>query len=133
VQTSSGILRWLGLIPAVVVGTIVTWFIASILSSIGWAQVGFDPDGFLVKAFRVWFTHIAAGVAFVYFGTEAAPGHQTTVGLVLAGLGLLIAGFLAFPAFMVKDYWAIAGAVSVVMGIGGALQAVFVKHGRSQS
>lgn len=36
----------------------------------------------------------------------------------MAGVGLVLAGFMLFPAFMVSNYWAIWAGLSLILGVG---------------
>ena len=58
------------------------------------------------------------GAAFVYVGAKIAPLHKKIVAYVLAGIGLICAGFMLFPAIMIANYWAIWGSVALILGAG---------------
>ena len=58
------------------------------------------------------------GAAFVYVGAKVAPMHHKIVAYVLAGVGLVAAGFMLFPAFMVSNYWAVWAGLSLILGVG---------------
>lgn len=80
--------------------------------------MGFSPDDFLSRVFLEFISSAAMGVAFVYVGARLAPSHHKIVAYVLAALGLVAAGFVLFPAFMVSDYWAVWAVFSLVTGLG---------------
>jgi len=87
---------------------------------------GVDPNSFLSRTFIVFVSHAVMGGVFVYAGAKVSPMHHNVVAYILAGVALVMAGFMLFPAFMVSDYWAILGGLSLILGVGVTIYAISV-------
>lgn len=112
------VLRWICFIPSAVLAAWVTWLLVAVLNKITIGMQGIDPNSFLPRAFIEFISHSVMGAAFVYVGAKVAPVHRKIVAYVLAGIGLVAAGFMLFPAFMVSDYWAVWASFSLILGVG---------------
>jgi len=112
------VLRWVCFIPAAVLAAWVVWLVVALLNKITIGMRGIDPSSFLPRAFIEFTSHAAMGAAFVYVGAKVAPMHHKIVAYVLAGVGLVAAGFMLFPAFMVSNYWAVWAGLSLILGVG---------------
>lgn len=112
------VLRWACFIPAAVFAAWVAWLLVAVLNKITIGMQGIDPNSFLSRAFIEFISHAVMGAAFVYVGAKVAPIHHKIVAYVLAGVGLVAAGFMLFPAFMDSNYWAVWAGLSLILGVG---------------
>ena len=112
------VLRWVAFLPAALLAAWLAWLLVMFGNRLTMGMQGINPDSFLSRAFIEFISNAAMGAAFVYGGAKVAPAHHRVVAYVLAGFGLVAAGFLLFPAFMVSDYWAIWGGISLVFSVG---------------
>ncbi len=64
------------------------------------------------------------GATFVYVGAKIAPYHKVIVAFIFGGVGIVVAGFLLFPAVMTMDWWAVLGSLYVALGAGSVVYAV---------
>jgi hypothetical protein len=76
------------------------------------------PDTELGSVFIEFISHAVMGAAFVYVGAKVAPMHHMIVAYVLAGVGLVTAGFMLFPALLVSNYWAVWAGLALILGVG---------------
>ena len=120
------LLRWIGFLPVAVLAAWLAWIVVNILGrfSLGWA--GITPEDFQGKLYFVTVGHAAMGAAFVYVGAKIAPYHKVVVSFILGGTGIIVAGFLLFPAVMVKDWWAVWGGLCVAIGAGVVVYSVHI-------
>ncbi len=44
--------------------------------------------------------------------------RREPIAFILGGIGIVVAGFLLFPAVMVRDWWAVLGGLCVAAGAG---------------
>jgi hypothetical protein len=112
------VLRWACFIPAAVLAAWVAWLLVAVLNKITIGMQGIDPNSFFSRLFIEFISHAVMGAAFVYVGAKVAPIHHKIVAYVLAGVGLVAAGFMLFPAFMVSNYWAVWAGLSLILGVG---------------
>jgi hypothetical protein len=122
------ILRWIAFLPGATLGSWIAWMLINILGRFSLGYVGLGSDSFLGQFYFNTAGHVAMGAAFVYIGSKIAPSHRKVVSYVLAGLGLVLGGFMLFPAIMIGRGWAIWGAVCVVLGIGAVLYYIHQDH-----
>ncbi len=118
------VLRWIAFLPAASLAAWLAWLLVLLGNRLTMGMQGIDPDSFLSRAFIEFISHAAMGAAFVYAGAKVAPAHHKIVAYVLAGIGLVAAGFLLFPAFMVANYWAVWAGASLIMGVGATAYSV---------
>lgn len=118
------VLRWLGFLPVAVLAAWLAWIAVNILGrfSLGWA--GITPEDFQGKLYFMTAGHAAMGAAFVYVGAKIVPAHRVIVAFILGGIGIVVSGFLLFPAVMVRDWWAVWGGLFVAIGAGAVVWAV---------
>lgn len=118
------VIRWVSFLPVAVIAAWLAWIAVNIAGrfSLGW--VGITPDDFQGKLYFMTAGHAAMGAAFVYAGAKLAPAHKVIVGFVLGGLGIIIAGFLLYPAMLVLDWWAIWGGICTALGAGAVVWSV---------
>ena len=114
---TKAILRWAALLPAAALGAWLAWFVIMLGNRLTFGMQGIDPNSFLSRTFIEFISHAAMGAAFVYVGAKVAPSHHKIVAYALAVVGLVAAGFLLFPAFMVSNYWSVWAAFSLVAGV----------------
>ncbi len=112
------ILRWIVLLPGAAISSWLGWIILNILGRFSLGYVGVSPHSLLGQFYYNTAGHAIMGAAFVYVGAKIAPSYRRIVAYVLAGLGLVLAGFFLFPAIMVRDGWAIWGAICIINGVG---------------
>ena len=98
------VLRWLGFLPVAVLAAWLAWIAVNILGRFSLSYVGIAPEDFQGKLYYITAGHAAMGAAFVYVGAKLAPAHRVIVAFVLGGIGIVVSGFLLFPAVMVKIY-----------------------------
>lgn len=119
-----GVLRWVGFLPIAVVAAWLAWIGVNILGRFSFGFVGVRPEDFPAKLFFMTAGHAAMGAAFVYVGAKIAPYHRVIVAFILGGIGIIVAGFLLFPAVMIGDLWAVWGGLLVAMGAGAVVYAI---------
>jgi hypothetical protein len=119
------LLRWIAFLPCAFVIAGLAWYLVALLNRITMTMSGIDPDSFLFTAYIQFISNAVMGVAFVYVGAKVAPHHNKIIAFLLAGVGLVVAGFLLFPAIMIANYWAIWGCVSLILGCGVTALSVF--------
>jgi hypothetical protein len=119
------ILRWIAFLPSAFLTAWLAWFLVALLNRITMGMSGIDLNSFLPKVFIEFISHAVMGAAFVYVGAKVAPLHKKIVAYVLAGIGLISAGFMLFPAIMVANYWAIWGGASLILGCAVTAYSVF--------
>ena len=112
------IFRWVGFLPAAFLAAWLAWLAINLLGRFGFAVAGITPEDFFGKLYFIVAGHTAMGAALVYTGTKIVPSHKLIVAFILAGLGIITAGVLLFPAIMVKDWWAVLGGIFVAIGAG---------------
>jgi hypothetical protein len=120
------ILRWIAFLPGAFITAWLAWFLVALLNRITMGMSGIDPNSFISRFFIEFISHTVMGAAFVYVGAKVAPHHKKIIAYILAGIGLIAAGFMLFPAIMVANYWAIWGGVSLILGCGVTAYSVFV-------
>lgn len=119
-------LRWIGFVPLAILAAWLAWFTFTVLGIFSFVRFGVDPETFQAKLSVVTTGHAATGAAFVYVGAKIAPYHRIIVAFVLGGIGIIVAGFLLFPAVMARDWWAVWGGLFVAIGAGVVVYAVHV-------
>ena len=112
------ILRWIGFIPAAFLGAWLVWLVVFFFNQLTIGMRGIDTNDFIPRLTVEILSHGAMGAAFVYIGSNIAPSNQKIVTYLLTVFVLLIAGFLAFPAVLQGDWWAIVGVIAVSSGAG---------------
>lgn len=120
------ILRWVSFVPAALLAAWLAWLVVAFLNKVTMGMQGIDPNSFLSRVFIEFISHAVMGAAFVYVGAKVAPMHHKVVAYVLAGAGLVLAGFMLFPAFMVSNYWAVWAGLSLILGVGATAYSVSV-------
>ena len=106
-------LRWVIFLPVAFIAAWLAWRI----TKAGMDLQGLVSDSFLSRAGVEFFSHFAMGIVFIYAGAATAPSHRIGVAYMLASLGVVLAGFMLFAAFMIADYWAVWAGASWVMGL----------------
>lgn len=119
------IMRWITFLPGAFLTSWLAWLIVGFLNRITMAMAGLDPTSFLSKMFVEFISHAVMGAAFVYVGSKIAPRHNKLIAYVLAGIGVIVAGFMLSFAIMVANYWAIWGSVSLILSCGVMAYSVF--------
>lgn len=112
------VLRWIGFLPVTVLAAWLAWYVVNILGRFSLGFVGIGTEDFQGKLYFMTAGHAAMGAAFVYVGAKIAPYHRVVVAFILGGIGIIVAGFLLFPAVMVRDWWAVWGGLFVAIGAG---------------
>lgn len=117
--------RWALFIPVSCLTAVAANFVAVWVNHISMTMSGIDPTDFRSKVMTFGMAGVAMGASFVFVGTKLAPAHKRESALGLAGLALLVAGFLSFPAMAQSEYWALWQAACIAVGAGGvALEGV---------
>jgi hypothetical protein len=112
------ILRWIGFIPAAFLGAWLAWLVVFYLNQLTMGVKGIDTNDFFPRLTVEVLSHGAMGAVFIYIGSNIVPSNQKIVTYLLTVFVLLIAGFLAFPAVLQGDWWAIVGVIAVSSGAG---------------
>lgn len=112
------VLRWIGFLPAALLAAWLAWILINVLGRLSLSWAGVDPEGFQGKLQSMVVGHTAMGAVFVYVGAKIAPYHKVVVAFILGGIGIVMAGFLLFPAVMTKNWWAVGGGLFVAIGAG---------------
>ena len=115
------IIRWVFALPAALLAALVSFVIMRLLGNFGLSYAFIEPGSFWSMLFETTIASAIMGSVFVYVGGYVVPKHKMVFAFVFGGINILIAGFLIFPAILVEDWWAIAGAIS--MGVGAASMA----------
>ena len=113
--------RWIVFLPVAVLAAWLAWYVVNILGRFSLGFVGIGPEDFRGKLYFMTAGHAAMGAAFAYIGTKIAPYHRVVVAFILGGIGIIVAGFLLFPAVMVRDWWAVWGGLFVAIGAGAVV------------
>lgn len=126
-KTSSTIfiLRWIVFLPGALGAAGLAWILINILGRFSLGNVGIQSDSFLCQFYFNTAGHAAMGAAFVFIGAYIAPSHRKVVAYCLAGIGLVMSGFMLFSAIAVKNYWAIWGSLCVVLGVGAVTYTIY--------
>ncbi len=118
-------LRWIAVLPSALLGGWLAWILVKGLNRITFAWQGIDPDSFFSRVFIEGISHGALGAAAVYVGARLAPSHKRIVVFILATLLVAAAGFLLFPAIVLRDWWAVYGVGAVGVGAGGVAWSIY--------
>ncbi len=118
-------LRWIAVLPAAAVAGYVAWLLVNLLNRVTFFFQGLDPNSLFNRAFIEAASGLAMGAATVYVGAKVAPFHRAVVVFLLAGLSILAAGFLLFPAIVARSGWAIYSAIWWAIGAGAVAWAVY--------
>jgi len=113
------VLRWIALAPGALLASWLAWILVNVIGRFGLNYAMVEPNSFLAQLYFNTAGHAAMGAAFVYVGARIAPAHHRVIAYILAGLGLVLSGFLLFPSIMVQNLWAIWGAICTALGVGG--------------
>lgn len=126
IKTAKGmeLLRWISFLPAAVLSSLIAWYAVNIIGRFSLSFVGIGPEDFIGKVYFMTAGHCAMGAAFVYVGAIIAPAHRVIVAFVLGGIGIVVSGFLLFPAVIIRDWWAVWGGFFVAIGAGVVVWAV---------
>jgi len=119
------ILRWGIFLPGAVLAAWFAWILVIFLGRLGWARFAIPPESFISQFYLNTLGHAAMGVAFILAGAKIAPAKQTNVAYILSGLGLVICGFLFFPAIIMGSGWAIWGTICTIGGIGVTTYSIY--------
>lgn len=119
------VLRWVAVLPGALLAGWVGWLLIGFGNRLSFSMTGLDPDGFLSRIFIEGVSHGAIGAAGVYFGALIAPTARHVVVFVLAGIFILLGGFLLFPAILTKNWWAIYAVVALAFGAGAVAFSVY--------
>jgi hypothetical protein len=111
-------LRWLGFVPGAFIAAWLAWLLIFFGNKVSMWMMGINPDGFINKLFIEVISNGAMGAAFVYIGSRIAPVNRKVVAYILAVIAMLIAGFLAFPAIVQQNWWAVVGVIAMAGGAG---------------
>lgn len=109
------VLRWLTFLPGALLAALLVSAVMRLLNHLSMFLSGMNPDGFLNK---LWLEVIASalmGAAFVYAGSRIAPMYRKSVGYTLTVTIILLAGFLAFPAIIQQNWWALIGCIAMAV------------------
>ena len=118
------VLRWLTFLPGALLAALLVSVVVRLLNRITMFLGGENPDGFLNK---LWLEVIASalmGAAFVYAGSRIAPAHRKPIGYTLTVMIILLGGFLAFPAVIQHNWWALVSCVAMAVGGAGIAHSV---------
>ncbi|MCS6943922.1 MAG: hypothetical protein RMK97_00640 [Sutterellaceae bacterium] len=105
-------LRWIAFVPAAVLAGLAARAVMVLMN-----RFVTDGDSVLELAFRELIGGVSMGATFVYVGALVAPAHRKAVAVGLASVGLLIMGFLLFPAVWTKHYLAMWGVATTSGGL----------------
>ena len=119
------VLRWLAFVPGALLSAWLAWILINTIGRFSLGYGGVDPDSFLGQFYFNTAGHAAMGTAFVYVGAKIAPANRIIVAYCMAGVGLIISGFMLFPAIMIKNYWAIWGGICTIGGVGVVTYAIY--------
>lgn len=118
-------LRWFGVLPIAIVGGILAGWLVTLVNALTMDFSGFNSASLLGRLYKDAVGSGVLGAATIYFGAKVAPSHKTTTALALAGLVLVLSGFLLFPAVLQQDWWAVYGAVFIVVAAGAMAWSIY--------
>jgi hypothetical protein len=117
-------LRWLGVLPAAVVGCLVAFWIASLLNWLNSSPSDVGGPTWLHLIFKEVLGNGASGAGFVCAGALMAPKGRSVVAVVLCAVMLSLSVLSLFGVYLTQYYWPVIAAVSA--GAGSIAAAVFV-------
>lgn len=119
------VLRWIVFLPGAVGSAWLAWILINILGRFSLVYAGVQSDSFLGQFYFNTAGHAAMAAAFVFIGAKIAPSYRRIIVYCLAGVGLVISGFMLFSAIMIKNYWAIWGGLCVIIGVGAVTYSIY--------
>ena len=108
------------MLPAAVAGAYVTFLVLSYIQSVGSHLMEADSQDPISLVWSYIITSGALGWSFVHIGVFVAPRHRQWVALVLGAIGILVTGFALYQPVMMRDWWAVFGALAMACGCGFA-------------
>jgi len=108
------ILRWVGTIPAAVIGSLVAYWIGRLIMWLGSSRFG--DETWFQYFFKEIFSSGLMGAAFVYCAAFLAPKFKSQTAVTFAGILLCLSGAMLFAAVMTREYISILGIVCVNVG-----------------
>ena len=89
--------------PAAVLGTWAAWLVVTVLNRLTGFMFTMDPDSLISRIYLETVSGLALGGMFVYAGVIVAPVHRQWVALALGSIGILVGGFMLYPAIMTSS------------------------------
>jgi len=120
--------RWLSILPASLIGAWLAWFVVRSINVITFRWQAIDPLSFWGRFAFETTAHLAMGIVGVWCAGKIAPKHKAGSSFAFGVLYLVIAGVFAFPAVMVRDWWAFIGAACIAIGASSVMWAVHTKQ-----
>ena len=115
-STLADVLRWIATLPIAAFAAYVAYLF---MGWFGLTYADIRPDSIfcadLRRDPRAWLHGCRVRLRGY---VNSPPRFQDAVSFVLAVLAIAAAGFLAFPAYLTGNWWALVGAVSVAVGAG---------------
>jgi len=115
-MTALEVLRWVILVPAAIAGGSLAYLATRLLYVMEIGIPFLDPESLFFRVVVAGLSQGMIGAGIVFVAAWVAPRAKRIVVVSAAGLTLIAAGFLLFPAIMVRDGWAIYGAVALAAG-----------------
>lgn len=112
------ILRWIGVLPAAIVGGVVAGMLSNVINQLSLSWAGFNPEWWVSQIYTDAVANATLGAACIYAGARTAPSHKTTVALALSGLLLVFAGMTLFPTLMDRNWRGVYGTVVLIVAAG---------------
>lgn len=103
------VLRWIVLVPAVLLGSFVAYVVG--VSSTRWglyAYCGLPMESVFARLVLMGTEGITRGASVVYIAAYVAPRYKRQVAVVFAGLVLLLGGAAMALALLDRDFWDIS-------------------------
>jgi len=107
--------RWVGILPAALIGLIVSFILAKMFLSLPWWIIGINSTAPLFKIIEI----VASGISgyfFVYGGAKIAPSHKKEIIYGLTGLAILLGGMSLFDLLARQLYFDSAKAIAAAIG-----------------
>ena len=110
------LLRWVFALPAALAAAYLAYVLTGWAVRFGLSYADIRADSVWVQLMDVTLVHGVMGAAFVYAGAFMVPRLEGAVSIILCVIAIAGASFLAFSAARPIDWWALTGAVSVLIG-----------------
>ncbi len=114
------VIRWIGTVPAAVVGSVLAYWIGRLIMWLGSSRFG--DETWFEFFFKEIFSSGLMGAAFVYCAAFLAPKFKRQTAVTFAGILLCLSAALFYAAIMTSLYMSMLSIVC--MNVGSIITAV---------
>jgi hypothetical protein len=118
-------LRWIVLLPVSLFAAWAAWLLTRLINLGAIRSQGVDLTSFWGRFALETTPHMVLGAAGVWVAVIIAPTYKVRAASATGVLYAVAAGFLAFPAIMMSDWWSLIGAACIVLGVSAILWAIY--------